>query len=125
MTTRQEVIDFCLTLPAAYEDYPFDDVIDERAWTAMRHRTNKKTFAFIAVHNGQLIANLKCDPVEADFIRQIYEGVTPGYHMNKEHWNTVYIGGDVPGDELKRMIEHSYDLIKPKTKKRAKGVSQS
>ena len=112
--TRREIIDFCLTFHAAYEDYPFDDSTDPGAWTAMRHRTNKKTFAFIAVHNGQLIANLKCDPAEADFLRQIYESITPGYHMNKTHWNTVAIGGDVSEDELKWMIGQSYDLIKPK-----------
>ena len=116
--TRQEIIDYCLTFPAAYEDYPFDDSSEPGAWTAMRHRTNKKTFAFIAVHKGRLIANLKCDPFEADFLRQEYEDVTPGYHMNKQHWNTITLGGDVPDDELKRMIQHSYDLIKPKVRKR-------
>ena len=116
--TRREIIDFCLTLPAVYEDYPFDDAIDESAWTAMRHRANKKCFAFITVHNGQLIANLKCDPMEAEFLRQVFADVIPGYHMNKVHWNTVMIGGDVPDEELKRMIERSYDLIKPKVRKR-------
>jgi len=83
----------------------------------MRHRTNKKTFAFITVHNRQLIANLKCDPLEADILRQMYGSVSPGYHMNKTHWNTVVIEGDVPEDEIKRMIEHSYSLIKPKVRK--------
>ena len=116
--TRQGIIDFCLTFPAAYKDYPFDDITDPGAWTAMRHRTNKKTFAFIAVHNGQLIVNLKCDPFEADLLRQMFESVTPGYHMNKTHWNTVALGGDVADSELKRMIGHSYDLIKPKVRRK-------
>ena len=116
--TRQEIIDFCLTLPGAVEEYPFDDVIDESAWTAMRHRANKKCFAFITVHNGRLIANLKCDPMEADFLRQAFVDVTPGYHMSKVHWNTVTIGGDVPDAELKSMIERSYDLIKPKVRRK-------
>ena len=115
---RQEIIDFCLTFPAAYEDYPFDDITDPGAWTAMRHSTNKKTFAFIAFHRGQLIVNLKCDPFEADFLRQQFESVTPGYHMNKTHWNTVAIGGDVSEDELKWMIGQSYDLIKPKVRRK-------
>ena len=114
IVNRKELIDFCLTFPAAYEDYPFDDVIDETAWTAIRHRTNKKCFAFITVRNGRLMANLKCNPQEADFLRSTFQDVTPGYHMNKTHWNTVYIGGDVPEDELRRMIANSYDLIKPK-----------
>ena len=116
--TRQQLIDYCLTLPSAYEDYPFDAVVDDTAWTAMRHRNNKKCFAFITVHNGRLIANLKCEPMEADFLRQAYRDITPGYHMNKTHWDTVYIGGDVPDDAVKRMIDASYDLIKPKVSKR-------
>jgi len=118
MNSRQEIIDFCLTLPAAYEDYPFDKIEDIGVWTVMRHSANKKTFAMIYERHGKLCINLKCDPFEAEFLRQIFVNVTPGYHMNKTHWNTVNIGGDVPDDELRRMIEHSYDLIKPKVRKR-------
>ncbi|HBR34608.1 MAG TPA: hypothetical protein DD734_08235 [Firmicutes bacterium] len=116
--TRQELIDFCLTFPAVYEDYPFDDIIDAGAWTVMRHRTNRKGFAHIYERNGKLCVNLKCEPLEADFLRQAFADVTPAYHMNKVHWNTVTLGGDVPGDELKRMVERSYDLIKPKVRKK-------
>jgi len=112
--TRRDLIDYCLTYPLAYEDYPFDDVADAGAWTVMRHRANKKSFALIYERNGKLCVNLKCDPLEADFLRQAFIDVTPAYHMNKEHWNTVTLNGDVPEDELKRMIERSYDLIKPK-----------
>ena len=121
--TRQELINYCLAFPAAYEDYPFDDITDAGAWTVMRHRSNKKSFAFIYERDGKLCANLKCDPFEADFLRQAYPNVTPAYHMNKVHWNTVVIGGDVGDDEVKRMIENSYDLIKPKVKKR--GTAQT
>ncbi len=112
--TRQELIDFCLTFPAAYEDYPFDDITDAGAWTVMRHKTNKKSFALIYERGGKLCVNLKSEPLEADFLRQMFEAVTPAYHMNKTHWNTVTLGGDVAGDELERMIKCSYDLIKPK-----------
>ena len=118
MTTRQELIDFCLTFPAAYEDYPFDSIADPSRWTVMRHKANRKGFAHIYERNGKLCANLKCDPFEADILRQTYTGVTPAYHMNKTHWNTVTLGGDVPDDELKFMIERSYELIMPKTRKR-------
>jgi predicted DNA-binding protein (MmcQ/YjbR family) len=118
---RQEIIDFCLTFPAAYEDYPFDNIKDIGIWTVMRHSANKKSFAQIYERHGRLCVNLKCDPFEADFLRQAFEDVTPAYHMNKTHWNTVWLGGDAPDDELRRMIEYSYNLIKPKVRKR-KGV---
>lgn len=116
--TRTEIIDFCLTFPAAYEDYPFAGIPGAGETTVMRHRANKKSFALMMNHHGQLYLNLKCDPLEAGFLRQAFEGVIPGWHMNKEHWNTVIIGADVPEEEIKRQIGNSYDLIKPKVRKR-------
>ena len=115
--TRQELIGLCLTFPDAYEDYPFDEIADDNACTVMRHKKNKKSFALIMRHGGALYLNLKCDPLEADFLRGVYKSVIPGYHMNKTHWNTVIMCGDVPDDEIKRMVEHSYELIKPKVRK--------
>ena len=115
--TRQDIIGYCLTFPGAYEDYPFDEVADDNATTVMRHKGNKKSFALIMRHNGELYLNLKCEPLEADFLRQIYKGVIPGFHMNKTHWNTIVIGSDVPKEEIKRQIRMSYDLIRPKVRK--------
>jgi len=114
--TRQELIYFCLSFPAAYEDYPFDNVADN-AWTVMRHRANKKSFALIYERNGKLCVNLKCEPMEAVLLRQAFGDLAPGYHMNKEHWNTVTPGGDVPDEVLMRMVAKSYDLIKPKARR--------
>ncbi|MDD4715648.1 MAG: MmcQ/YjbR family DNA-binding protein [Oscillospiraceae bacterium] len=116
--TRRELIGFCLTFPAAYEDYPFGGAADGGMWTVMRHRTNQKSFALIYERNGKLCANLKCEPLEADFLRQAFKNVTPAYHMNKLHWNTVTLGGDVPDTALLQMIRRSYDLIRPKRRKR-------
>jgi predicted DNA-binding protein (MmcQ/YjbR family) len=86
----------------------------------MRHRQNTKTFALIYEKWGKLCINLKCNPFEAEMLREAYQGLTAGYHMNKEHWNTVFISGDVPEDLTKAMIENSYDLIKPKDRKHKK-----
>ena len=119
--TKRELIDYCLTFPAVYEDYPFDGQIahsDDGTWTVMRHMGNKKSFAHIYARNDKLCINLKCDPFKADFLRSIYADLVPGWHMNKTHWNTVYVGGDVPIDELYELINHSYDLIKPKWRKK-------
>ena len=116
--TRQELIDFCLAFPGAYEDYPFDNIADAGAWTVMRHRANKKSFALIYERNKKLCINLKCDPFEADILRQAFKDVIPAYHMNKVHWNTVLMGGDVSASELKYMIEQSYGLIKPKMQRK-------
>lgn len=116
--TRQDLVEYCLSLPAAYEDYPFDGVSTGNVWTVMRHGTNKKSFALIYERNGRLCVNLKCEPFEAELLRQAFADVMPGYHMNKAHWNTVLLGGDVPIEELKRQIQASYDLIKPKARKK-------
>jgi len=114
---KQDLIEYCLTFPAAYEDYPFDGQpahSDDGVWTLIRHRTNKKSFAHIYERNGKLCINLKCDPIRSEFLRDMFNDIIPGWHMNKTHWNTIYIGGDVPHDEIYELIQHSYDLIKPK-----------
>ena len=112
MLSRRELIDYCLAFPGAYEDYPFDE-----EWTAMRHRLNKKTFAFIYERNGNLCVNLKCEPMHAEFLREVNPSVTPAYHMNKVHWNTVTISDSLAEEDLYEMIVHSYRLIMPKIKK--------
>ncbi len=111
--TRRELIDHCLGFPGSYEDYPFDDPGAEDAWTAMRHSSNRRCFAFI-YERGGLRVNLKCEPARADFLRGTYAGVKPAFHMNKEHWITVEIDSDVPQSELFDMIERSRRLTAPK-----------
>ena len=74
--TRRELIDYCLTYPDAYEDYPFDALSDApAAWAVLRHKGSKKSFAFI-YQRGGLCVNLKCEPLFADFLRHVYPGVT-------------------------------------------------
>ena len=111
--TRQQLIRLCLQFPDAYEHYPFDDA----NWTVIRHRNGKKIFAWIYERESLLHINLKCEPMKADFLRNVYQGVTPGYHMNKTHWNTVTMGLDVPLTELTAMIAESHALTRMKISK--------
>ena len=115
--TRKQIINYCLTFTDAVESYPFES-FTSHAWAVIRHKANNRGFAHIYERDGNVCINLKCDPFEADFFRQIYSGVSAAYHMNKTHWNTVMLGKDVPEEELKRMIKSSYDLTKNKEAKR-------
>lgn len=112
--TRRELIEYCLTFVGAVEDYPFED----RSNTIMRHANKGKWFAAIFEKDGKLGISLKCEPMEADFLRSVYADVTPAWHFNKTHWNTVTLGGDVPEPELFAMIQNSFDLTKPKARRR-------
>ncbi|MCI8497092.1 MAG: MmcQ/YjbR family DNA-binding protein [Clostridiales bacterium] len=111
---RRQLTDLCLTLPDAFEDYPFED----ENWTVVRHRSNRKLFAMVYERDGKLYLNLKCDPMQADLLRSSFAGITPGYHMNKTHWNTVDPNSDVPLSEIQRMIRLSYDLTMPKVQRK-------
>ena len=113
MRTRQDVIDFCLSLNDTYEDYPFGDF----NWTLMRHSGNKKSFAMIYEHMGGIWINVKCDRALIHMWRASFDGVVAAYHMNKEHWNSIILGSDVPYDDIKTMIMDSYNLTKPKKRK--------
>ena len=68
-------------------------------------------FALAALDDVPTTVNLKCDPDLALDLRDRYEQVRPGYHMSKKHWNTVEIEGGIPAVELRRMIDHSYELV--------------
>ena len=121
--TRRELIELCLSYPGSYEDYPFDDDTNAGAgssgtsWTVMRHRGNRKSFALIFERDG-LCVNLKCEPMCADFLRGAFPAaVTPAFHMNKEHWNTVR-PDLVSREDLEAMIDRSYELTKPKAKRK-------
>lgn len=107
MTTREEVLQYGLTFQDVYQDTPFRD----DNWVLVRYRKNKRAFLWTYEYEGQMRINIKVDPEWRDVWRQAYDAVIPGYHQNKNHWNTVILDGSVPEAELKRMIAESYDLI--------------
>lgn len=95
---------FLAAMPGAEEDYPFGP-------DALVMKVRGKMFALLFRRNGQDSVNLKCDPHEALMLRDLFEAVQPGYHMNKKHWNTVVLDGSVPVGELERMMELSWRLV--------------
>ncbi|MBQ8507072.1 MAG: MmcQ/YjbR family DNA-binding protein [Clostridia bacterium] len=114
MRTREEAIAACLSFPDAFEDYPFSDL----NYTAMRHKTNQKTFAFILEREGKIWINLKVDPQWRNFWIDAYEAVVPGYHMNKTHWISVILDGSMTDGQIIPLIEESYNITQ--SKKRSK-----
>ena len=95
---------YFLSLPEALEDFPFNP--DTPVF-----KIKTKMFGFLRYKEGVGHINLKCNPEEAMVMRDIFESVIPGYHMNKEHWNTVILDGTVPREEIESMIETSYALV--------------
>lgn len=110
MRERKEVIDYCLTFDSVFEDYPFHD----DNWCVIRHKKNKKVFAWIFDKDGYVWINVKCDVEWRDFWRNAFESVIPAYHLNKTHWNSIILDGTIPVKDIKRMIGESYDLTKEK-----------
>lgn len=106
MKTRREAIEMCLTYADAYEDYPFHD----SNWTVMRHKTNRKSFAYIFEHEGCIWINVKCDPMDGDFLKSAYPAIVPAYHMNKTHWIGVRLDGTMSDDEIMPIIAQSFYL---------------
>lgn len=116
--TREEYLEYCASIVGAVQDKPFPD---DNVSIVARHRDTRKWFALIMQLDGRDIVNLKCDPMEADFLRSAYSGVIPSYHMNKTHWNTIYLSSDVPDEEIKRMTMNSYCLTSKKARKKKQG----
>ena len=102
--TRKDAVDFCLTFKDVYEDHPFSD----QNWTLMRHKENRKSFATIYQHEGNIWINVKCSPDFTYMWRNAFQSVVPAYHMNKEHWLTVALDGSVLEENLKFLLALSF-----------------
>ena len=98
------LISYCRSKKGETDDLPFDE-------STLVFRVGGKIFALTSLDSSESRVNLKCDPDLAEALREEYVSVIPGYHMNKRHWNTVMLNGDVPDNNLKKMIDHSYELV--------------
>lgn len=108
MTEKKEVISYCLKFKEVFEDYPFHDP----NWCVIRHKGNKKVFAWIFEKDGHVWVNVKCSPEWIQFWRNAFPSVLPAYHLNKKYWNSIILDGTVPKEEICRMIGESYDLTR-------------
>ena len=100
----------CLGFPLVSEEFPFGP-------ETVVYKVGGKIFALAGIDLFESI-NLKCDPEKALELREAFEAVKPGYHMNKKHWNTIWIDGSIPSGLIEEWIDHSYELVsKVKTRK--------
>ena len=96
--------DYCLKKKGVTEEFPFGE-------STLVYKVMGKAFVLTGIDEHPFSMNVKCDPEWAVELREKYSAVTPGYHMNKKHWNSVEDDGTIPGKELFQMIDHSYDLV--------------
>jgi predicted DNA-binding protein (MmcQ/YjbR family) len=107
----------CLALAGAEETFPFD--ADSSVF-----KVGGKIFAIAPLKRKPLRVSLKCEPALAEGLRAAHPEIIPGYHLNKQHWNTLHLDGDLPDEMVVQMVEDSYDLIVsklPKATQRALG----
>ncbi len=101
---------YFLSRPEAWLDFPFGDDV-------YVFKVRNKMFGTLGWEKELARINLKCDPEQALMLRDVFDAVLPGYHMNKAHWNTVLLDGSIPAGEIERMIDHSYALVVKKLPK--------
>lgn len=113
--TREEILAYGLSFPQTYQEAPFHDP----NWQLVRVKGSRKAFLWTYEKDGYLNVNVKADPAWRDFWREAYPGaVIPGYHQNKEHWNTLILNGTIPEQDVRRMIAESYELVTDSPTKR-------
>ena len=101
---HKAVEEYILSMPNARLVYPFGEDVAV-------YKVGEKMFALISEGKQPVRLSLKCDPELSRVLREKYEEVMPGYHLNKKHWNTVVLSGQLDWEEIKGLIRHSYDLV--------------
>lgn len=96
---------YCLQKPGVEEGLPFGP-------DALVFKAGNKIFAILALDSDRPWVNVKCEPAYALELREAHAEIIPGYHMNKKHWNTIFLDGNLKPDFLKKLIDHSFDLVR-------------
>jgi predicted DNA-binding protein (MmcQ/YjbR family) len=104
MPTHKEVEEYLLSMPNARLDYPFGEGVAV-------YKVGDKMFALVKEGSTPINISLKCDPRLSATLRERYESVMPGYHLNKKHWNTILLTGQLSWEEVQDLIRHSYQLV--------------
>lgn len=114
MISREEALAYGLSFSNTYQEAPFHDP----NWQLVRVKGSKKAFLWTYERDGFININVKVTEDARDIWRAAFDSVIPGYHQNKEHWNTVILDGTVPDEDIKMMIAHSYDIVTDSPTKR-------
>lgn len=114
MKTREEALSYGLSLPNTYQEAPFHDP----NWQLVRVTGSRKAFLWTYERDGLIHLNVKVSPGWRDFFRTVYPSVLPGWHQNKDHWNTIILDGTIPDEDICRMIAESYDIVTDSPTKR-------
>lgn len=101
---HKTVEEYLLSMPNARLDYPFGEDVAV-------YKVDDKMFALVAEKSEPVRISLKCDPELSKVLREKYESVMPGYHLNKKHWNTIVLSGQLSWEEVQDLIRHSYQLV--------------
>ncbi len=101
---HKQIEEYILSMPNAWLDYPFGEGVAV-------YKVGEKMFALIQEGKEPVSLSLKCDPQLAKLLRERYETILEGYHLNKKHWNTIILTGQLPLDEVHDLIRHSYILV--------------
>jgi predicted DNA-binding protein (MmcQ/YjbR family) len=114
--THKEVEEYLLSMPNVWLDYPFGKEVavykvGAKPGDKVGAKPEGKMFALVSEGKEPVQISLKCDPILAETLREKYETVLPGYHLNKKHWNTMVLTGQLPWEEVQALIRHSYDLV--------------
>jgi len=113
MFNKESFREYCLSKKAVTESFPFDE-------STLVFKVAGKMFALLSLETPDFKVNLKCDPERALELREEYENITPGFHMNKKHWNTLLFDASLPKELQQELTDHSYDLVVKSLTKKAR-----